>query len=181
MSEERHPLSYEDAEACFLYDRDTGRAFWKRRPREHFATERGYNVFNARDAGREIKSVNSEGYITVKVFGQMYKMHRIIWLLETGSFPQAEIDHKNRIRHDNRFVNLREATTAENMLNKNKYRRNTSGETGVSWHKDRGKWQANSGKDGKFYYLGLYDDKNEAVRIVKEFRDAAGFSETHGE
>jgi len=44
-------------------------------------------------------------------------------------------------------------------LNKN----NTSGHTGVYWDKRREKWTAQIGFKGKTYYLGAYEEKEEAV------------------
>jgi hypothetical protein len=36
----------------------------------------------------------------------------------TGRWPASEIDHKNRIRDDDRFDNLREATSQQNTFNR---------------------------------------------------------------
>lgn len=48
--------------------------------------------------------------------------HRIIWEWQTGSYVPLDdklvVDHKNRIRWDNRLDNLRSITQAENMLNR---------------------------------------------------------------
>ena len=45
---------------------------------------------------------------------------------------------------------------------------NTSGYTGVYRNERRGKWVAQITFKGKTYYLGSYDDKQEAVRARKE-------------
>ena len=34
----------------------------------------------------------------------------MIWCKQTGQWPEGDIDHVNRVRDDNRFVNLRECT-----------------------------------------------------------------------
>lgn len=77
----------------------------------------------------------------------------------TGEWPTCEIDHKNCIRHDNRWDNLREAKTFANKQNQKKAQRNNrTGLLGVS--PCRGKFRATIylKKDGKKnqYYLGDY-------------------------
>jgi hypothetical protein len=58
----------------------------------------------------------SQGYYCVKYKGVMFKASRLIWVLITGEDPGImTIDHINRIRHDNRWCNLR---LANNYLQK---------------------------------------------------------------
>ena len=45
----------------------------------------------------------------------------------TGSDPKEQIDHINGIRDDNRWQNLREATSHQNAWNTGDYANNTSG------------------------------------------------------
>ncbi|WP_312373184.1 hypothetical protein [Lachnoclostridium sp.] len=42
---------------------------------------------------------------------------------------------------------------------------NTSGHKGVTWDKERNKWYVSIGFQGKPYYLGRYDDKNDAIEV----------------
>lgn len=98
----------------------------------------------------------SHGYRVVALFGHIYRVHHIAWLLVTGNWPKNEIDHKNTKRADNRWQNLREATRTQNNGNTPRPRHNTSGFKGVSWHAARRKWAAYINIAGKTNYLGLH-------------------------
>lgn len=73
-------------------------------------------------------------------------------------------DHVNRNGLDNRRINLRRATPAQNVANKPPTRRNTSGYKGVSWHQRGRKWRASIKADGRMVSLGLFSDPAEAAR-----------------
>ena len=45
------------------------------------------------------------------------------------------INHINRIRYDNREINLRKTTSRENQLNRRLQTNNTSGHNGISYNK----------------------------------------------
>lgn len=79
-------------------------------------------------------------------------------------------DHKNRNPLDNRRENLRKATHSQNMMNRNKLSNNTSGVTGVSWHKKSNKWQARISINGFEKTIGMFVDKEEAIkaRLIAE-------------
>jgi hypothetical protein len=78
----------------------------------------------------------------------------------------AETDHRNRNGLDNRRVNLREATKAQNAMNRRTRSDNTSGYRGVHWH--LGKWQARITLSGKRMSLGHFSDLQEAVAVRQE-------------
>lgn len=59
-----------------------------------------------------------QGYLSIQVAGKRYYAHRLAWFYMTGKWPENEIDHKNRIRNDNRWENLREATRSIQMRNR---------------------------------------------------------------
>jgi hypothetical protein len=119
------------------------------------------------------------GYIRIMVDGKSYRAHRIAFAFEYGYFPK-EIDHKNRNKSDNRIKNLREATPQENSKNKSMSSRNTSGVTGVGWHKGTGKWHARITVDGKLIHLGLYDHIFKAVQARSEANRKYGYYRGHG-
>lgn len=63
--------------------------------------------------------------------------------------------------------NCKWATRAEQTLNRGMYGNNTSGITGVEWHKQNRKWTASLTVKGKHISLGCYDDKNKAIKARK--------------
>ena len=57
------------------------------------------------------------GYIRYTLNGKNYLLHRMAFLYMIGYIPIV-VDHKNRIRNDNRWCNLREATQSINSKNR---------------------------------------------------------------
>lgn len=106
--------------------------------------------------------MTQHGYIRIELDNRKYMAHRLAWLYMFGKDPDAEIDHINGNRSDNRLANLREAIRSENMQNKGKYRNNSSGLTGVSWSKVRNKWAANIQAGNVQKNLGFFSTKEEA-------------------
>lgn len=117
--------------------------------------------WNYRFAGKIAGALNRKGYRDIHLAGRRFSAHRLVWLLETGALP-TEIDHKNGLRCDNRFSNLREVTRRENCQNRKVMADNKSGLKGVWSHE--GRWQAAICVDGKRIHLGSYDDAESAHR-----------------
>jgi len=121
--------------------------------------------------------ITAGGYRSVTVNGCWVQAHRLAWLLFYGVDPIAEIDHINGVKTDNRILNLRIASKAENCRNRKLHRTNSSGYKGVSWHKKLSKWQATL--NGK--YLGYFVNKEDAVACVRAARTLAhGAFANHG-
>lgn len=92
--------------------------------------------------------------------------------------PQdMEVDHINHNPADNRKENLRIVEHYKNITYSKTRTDNTSGRKGVYWDKSRQKWMASITYNKKTYYLGRFDDFEDAVkaredaekRIHKEF------------
>lgn len=148
-------LTQEKLKLWMHYDPETG-AFTRLR-----AGKRSDRV------GESPGCLQHQGYLLISVDSERYKAHRLAWLYMTGHWP-LNIDHRNGLKADNRFSNLREATKAQNEMNKPLRASNASGKTGVYWSRAAQKWQAYIVSEGKFRYLGIYADKASAVAARTE-------------
>ena len=92
-------------------------------------------------------------------------MHRIILNLNDKNL---EVDHKNHNKNDNRKINLRVLTHAQNGKNQSLSKNNKSGTSDVCWHKSTQKGQARICVNNKRIYLGCFSDINEAIKVRKE-------------
>jgi hypothetical protein len=94
---------------CFSYDPDEGVLRWR-------------NPIKGSDckAGDRAGYLSPDGYLIVSIGGGKYPAHRIIWLMMTKAWPKGEIDHKDGVRDNNRWDNLRDVTTAVNQQNQRK-------------------------------------------------------------
>lgn len=151
-------MTKEEACDAFQYDSATGKLYWKIKP--------SFNVNIGDEAGG---ARLDDGYYRIRYRGRLYRAHQLVWLMHFGTIPK-QIDHINMIRSDNRIENLREASNSENQWNQRAMSTNTSGVKGVTWHKDRKKWQAQLNANGVHFYLGLYDDIELAELVVQEAR-----------
>lgn len=82
-------------------------------------------------AGALVGNPHCGGYIELSC--RKYKMlaHQAAWVIMTGEWPTCQIDHKNRIKNDNRWDNLRIATPSQNAANSLARRGNKTGYKGV--------------------------------------------------
>lgn len=93
-------------------------------------------------------------------------MHRV--LLGLSQNDERKGDHKNRKRFDNTRKNLRICTQAENVRNKSLYKNNNSGFPGVGWLERLHKYQVNIRINNKQIYIGVYANKEEAIKARLE-------------
>ncbi len=96
-------------------------------------------------------------------------MHRQI----IGALTGQETDHINRDGLDNRRSNLRIVTRSQNGFNRGMQSNNTSGETGIVWHRRNKKWQAQAMIDRKMHYLGQFESIADAIKARQQFNQSA--------
>ena len=113
-------------------------------------------------------ATDKDGYIvahTLDGTGRKIRFHRLVYL---GADLIDHIDHINHKVWDNRKHNLRPATVSQNNMNKILSSNNTSGVTGVGWHKTKGKWRAYIVVNKKQIHLGDYNNFKDAVKARKD-------------
>jgi hypothetical protein len=95
-------------------------------------------------------------------------MHRELLGIENRPHS-VQGDHINRDRLDNRKVNLRIVTPAQNMQNQISRSGSTSRFRGV-WRANTGRWRAEVKLRGVRYKLGSFEHEIDAARAAEEFR-----------
>lgn len=117
--------------------------------------------------------VEPNGYVK-SVTGRKHKtaltLHKFVLDCNKVKVPKGfDIDHINGNKSDNRFCNLRVASRSQNNINRNNISKNsTSGFTGVSYRKAKDDYRAYITYKGKQISLGIYKNKEEAIKARKE-------------
>ena len=152
-------LTVDSLRELLHYDPSTGDFTWR---------VRIANVAAGTIAGKLLPT----GYRVIRVRGRAYYAHRLAWLFMTGQWPRQQIDHINNTTGDNRWLNLREATQAQN--NANRRVRTSSGFKGV--YRAGKRFSAFATYNGKSTYLGTFSTAAEASAAY-----LAKAREIHGE
>lgn len=119
---------------------------------------------------------NTQGYITISFRGKQYLAHRLAYWYVNGKFPRNQIDHKNRIRTDNKWINLREVTNQVNSKNSGLKSNNKTGYSGVHFRKDRMKYQVQIMYKNKRICVGHFKEISDAVKARKDAEIKYGYS-----
>jgi hypothetical protein len=102
-------------------------------------------------------TLKESGHIQIYCFGKPYYAHRLAYLFMKGIWPPDDVDHKDGVRSNNKWSNLRPATNGQNNWNTRKlYKSNTSGKRGVSWETISQRWKARVTVDGHQIQLGSF-------------------------
>lgn len=147
------PPRLDDVRRWFSYDAETGDLMWKEKRS------------NRVKVGAEVGCQRPDGYRVVWFDGSLYRVHRMIWFLVTGEWPEV-VDHINGDRADNRIVNLRASSKLLNAWNSRHHRDGTCKFKGVT--KSEGRFEAQICADGRKIYLGRYATEAEAHAVYCE-------------
>lgn len=124
-------------------------------------------------AGTLIGSYCNKGYLKAMVLGKYVKLHRLAWFYMNGVWPQQEIDHRNRVKDDNRIDNLRDVGTSTNCSNQTGARRNNLvGIQGVHKIKKTGRYRAACSINSVKHHLGVFATAVEAGIAYRAFKEA---------
>lgn len=131
------------------YDPDTGVFTWR-------SGRQGAGF-----AGAAAGGINKRGYWRISVDYGRYMAHVLAWFYMTGEWPELDVDHRNNIRHDNRWNNLRHVTRGVNNQNQHHAKAcNKAGFLGVSPNRKR--WSASIQVNGRKVHIGTFDSPIEA-------------------
>jgi HNH endonuclease/AP2 domain len=125
--------------------------------------------------GRTDWSVSKSGYKQTHCLGTNMLVHRIIWAMYHGRWPEATIDHINGNRLDCRIGNLREASQSQNSFNTKMRSTNKSGFKGVCFLAKLKKWGAFIHLNYRTIWLGAHDTAEQAHEAYcAKLRELAG-------
>lgn len=145
-------ITYERLHEVLDYNPETGVFRWKKIK---------HNYINDGDVAG---CLDKSGYVYICFKGKNLLAHRLAFLYMEGYLPENDVDHINRNRSDNRWSNLREVSRSCNIKNRGKQRNNTSGVTGVCWHKTTSKWTARIQDGKRTIFLGYFDSIIHAAK-----------------
>lgn len=104
----------------------------------------------------------SNGYVEISIGDVSYYAHRLAVLYVTGEWPVGQVDHRDTVRSNNRWGNLRQATGSQNQSNRGPTRANKSGVKGAYFNKQKGKFQSTIQANGRTVSLGWFGTAEEA-------------------
>lgn len=138
--------------SLLLYNKRTGVVTWK-------------ILKGSRHPGTVVGCPDPRGYYRVRLNGTFYYLHRVIWKLETSVDPGNTVDHKDLNKSNNRWRNLRLATSTQQHMNRRLQSNNTNGVKGIRKEKRPciRAWQVRIYVDGKEVTIGRFRTKREAV------------------
>ncbi|KKP81580.1 MAG: hypothetical protein UR84_C0021G0002 [candidate division WS6 bacterium GW2011_GWD1_35_594] len=148
------------------YNQSTGVFTWR--------ANRSHNAMAGNVAG---SNGRKDGYVYISIDNKQYRAHRLAFLYVTGSLPTGQVDHRDRVRHNNKWDNLRDANFVINGRNMSITNRNKSGVKGVYWNKNINKWHAQIRVIGKLIHIGFFDDLVAAKDARAKAEDRYGFNE----
>lgn len=138
----------------------------------HYSPETGVFTRLVARGGRDIATepgwVAKDGYREMSVDGRTYMAHRLVWLYMTGKWPENETDHRDGVRDNNRWENLRDVTVVINQQNQRAARADSrSGRLGVSFERTRktNPYRVDIRYGGRQHYLGRYPTAHEASEV----------------
>lgn len=140
----------------FTYDRSRGALLWR-------GDTEATKYLNDRYVGQVAGSVSKSGYLRVKFLGKSYLVHRLIFKIEHGRDPVAEVDHRDLDTLNNCGANLREASVTQNTWNRKNKERMYDLPKGVTLHKRSGKYRARIQAHGRRFELGDFVTVEKAV------------------
>ena len=144
--------SVERLRELFDYEPKTGALMWR------VARPRGVKPG---DLAGSIAPNGRSFYRLVGIQARLYKVHVIGWAIFYGAWPECDIDHVNHDGLDNRIENLREASVAQNSMNKRSYFNSSSKFKGACFNRNR--WKSAIEICGIGVHIGNFLNERDAA------------------
>jgi hypothetical protein len=164
----------------FCFDSENGKLFRIREPSGKLCNPE-----------REIIKVRN-GYLNVAITDSVgkqktFQVHHICYYMHYGIEPLQIVDHIDQDRLNNRPDNFQLVSATVNQRNRGINSNNTSGITGIYWHKQYKKWQAYIKINSKMKHIGSFNSLEEASTARENWiatfnfqNPLESFSERHG-
>lgn len=121
--------------------------------------------------GKICNCIMNNGYIVIRIDKVNYLAHRLAYLYVLGYFPEHDVDHKNGIKNDNRWKNLRHVSRVCNSQNAKLINTNKSGFIGVYKHSKNNSWIAHIRIGDKKIHIGSFKSPELAAVARVEFEN----------
>ena len=149
----------------FYYEPELGQLFYR------------HNIGIGVRKGDRAGTIGALGCRVVNIGNHHYSEHRIIYAIVTGRDPKdLVIRHVDGCKDNNNFYNLEASAPTENIfkahdpevhpLERKVNNRNTSGIAGVSWHKQKKKWELKVAIGNERRFLGTCRDLETARQKI---------------
>lgn len=147
-------ISVEELREILRLDPETGKLYWLVSPNRRIP------------AGSEA-GCSTGIYRNIGIRGRTYYVHRVVFALTHGRWPEETVDHEDRSKRNNQPDNLRDVSMSEQR--RNTVRRNRTGFRGVHLHRRSGLYHAEARADGKKHSLGYFREPTDAARAYDTF------------
>lgn len=106
------------------------------------------NPYTSKDPKGYINLATKFRQITIHIYA-----HQFAWYMFYDEVPNV-IDHKDRVRHNNKIDNLRNGTAQQNRFNLDC--------KGYKWHAEGKKWVAQIMVNKQHIHLGMFEEEEDA-------------------
>ena len=117
-----------------------------------------------RSTGDRAGTYDPDGYVRIRLQGKSIAAHRLAYWWVHGELPINVIDHIDRVRDNNKILNLRDATISENALNTGVHPHSTTGVKNVTWNTNAAKYKVAVQVKGYRINVGSFTTIDAAIK-----------------
>lgn len=152
-----------EADRIYAYDKEYGELVWRE------ATNKAHPGRCV--IGSYVGGDDGHGYKMCMLLGHKFKVHQIVWLINTREFPPMPLDHIDGNKRNNKIENLRLASDLMNMQNLSKVKHDLGG---VQKSRRGPRFTSKITFNRAVHHLGSFDTPEEAreayIQASRSFR-----------